>query len=268
MAGSINSEGGYMELEEFLVKQGLKHDSLTAMDPLRKFLAQYGIKGMRWGFRRQRGSDGTVSGGVEEGTAGPGVRSGASVKGDSDADMAIDALRVVKTTQKKSHQMSDREIKEANARADAIRRYNELFGPPDPNKELAIKVARLRLEKDFAKLNAELHPSMTARIGRLIKASAPLFKAVSGQLSAKPTQRIMDSLVKEFGPAFKAANAVKNQPTGTNASKAAGPRKASFNKNPGFTDRSGPNSVFNVTNVGRPGTTYGDPTVPELLRRR
>lgn len=130
---------------------------MHAEDAANNFLEHHGIKGMRWGFRRERGSDGTVAGGVKEEAS-----SGGTAGGDSSGHISVDAERFAKTSQKSIHEMSDREIKEANARAEAIKKYNDIFAPgTSANAELKAKVDALRLQKDYNTLKKELTPPST-----------------------------------------------------------------------------------------------------------
>lgn len=100
--------------------------------------------------------------------------------------------------------MSNRDIKEANSRAEAIKKYNELFGP-NPNKELQQKVEALRLERDYQRLKAELkamNPSTLARLGRLIKSVAPGFDTVQKAVSSKTGEKIKRSLTDALADAM------------------------------------------------------------------
>lgn len=156
----------------------------SALDSVKNFLAHYGVKGMKWGVRRERGPDGTVTGGKSSG-AKPG--SGETAP-SSDTHMSADAERFVKTTQKQGHEMSDREIKEAVNRARMVQDYNKIFN--DPNGELRQKVDSLRLQKDYAQLRAELHPSAMRKVNRFLKSMSngyaaydKLNKATGGELN-------------------------------------------------------------------------------------
>lgn len=172
-----------------------------AENMMHNFFEHHGIKGQRWGIRRRRGSDGTVEGGTKDESSDTSSGGGHGGEGSGKDHVSVDAQRFVKTQGKKQHQLSDREIKEANARAEAIKKYNEFFGPK-PNAELALKVERLALEKRFKDLNAELHPSALARIQRLIKFSSPAFKAVlkaaTSDAAKKNTKTLTDILKDAF----------------------------------------------------------------------
>lgn len=161
-----------------------------------KFLSHFGIKGMKWGVRRERGPAGTVSSGTSgggEGGSGSGGGGGSAGggHGSDETHMSVDAERFVKTTQKKGHEMSDREIKEAVNRARLVQDYDKLLGN-DPNREMRQKVETLRLNKDYAQLQREMNPSKLDRAQRFIDTANKAFTAYNtlnsitgGKLGAK-----------------------------------------------------------------------------------
>lgn len=118
------------------------------------FLEHYGIKGMKWGVRRAEGADGTVSGALK-GKGGPRTSADPGF-------MSADAERFVETLRKQGHEMSDREMKEAIARAKKIEEYDQLFN--NPNRDLQRKVEALRLQEEFNERNARLNPSKMAQV--------------------------------------------------------------------------------------------------------
>ena len=151
-----------------------------AQSNLDNFLKHYGVKGMKWGVRRGD----NASGGSK-----PSKKEAKTAEAVKDTHISADAERFVKTHQKAgTHEMSDREIREALNRAKIVKEYNELFN--NPNNSLQQKVALMRLQKDYAQLNAELHPSKIARLNQFLKSASDgydsfskLDKATGGELS-------------------------------------------------------------------------------------
>jgi uncharacterized spore protein YtfJ len=146
-------------------------------------LEHHGVKGMKWGVRRPRGSDGTVTGGLrarlgelkksnEDGSTSSGGHGGGSSAGASSrpsevTHISADAERFIKTHQKQGVEMSDREIKEAINRANMVKQYDEIFNP-GKSGTLKAKVEQLRLQKEYNQLQAEMNPSRRQRVQKLI----------------------------------------------------------------------------------------------------
>ena len=161
----------------------LTHEELSR---LQNFLAHYGRKGMKWGrhiFTKESGGGGKSSGGEEKKSESSGGK-----EGEGTEHLSADAERMLKTSQKDFHSMSDREIKEANNRAEAIKKYDSLFN--DPNRDLRAKVDALRLQKDYAQLRREMNPTALQRAQRFAKNANDAFeqfqkldKATGGRLS-------------------------------------------------------------------------------------
>jgi hypothetical protein len=78
-------------IDEFLVDQGLVKPPEKPKFTIGGFLAHYGIKGMRWGIRRERGPAGTVSSNPAAKTA-----TGSSPRklNDSDLQAAVQRMRL------------------------------------------------------------------------------------------------------------------------------------------------------------------------------
>lgn len=185
-----------MGIEAFMYASGLAGTKLGE-------LMHHGIPGQRWGIRRQRGSDGTVSGGLKGGpakslrskladtTAKTGDRKivvdtdGSSTVQEKQADgswrkveMSADAERIVKTSLKPGYDMSTKEIQDAVNRANLVKQYDTMFNPKkDPNAELQAKVQALELKMKYSQLQSQMNPSKLERVDRLVKSASSGFDA-------------------------------------------------------------------------------------------
>lgn len=155
----------------------LRHDATSGL--IARFateLFHFGVKGMKWGVRREDTGGGTSGASTKVGQAGK-------------THLSADAERFLKTRAKQEHEMSDREIREANNRAQAIKQYNQTFN--DPNGPLRQKVESLQLQKSYQQLNREMNPTAMDRAvsaGKRLGQGYQLFKkldAESGGLLSK-----------------------------------------------------------------------------------
>lgn len=161
------------------------------------FLAHHGIKGMKWGIRRDRTSGGTSGGGNAGGGTSSDSSSSSSSNGGhggggtaaAEVHMSADAERFVKTHQKAGVEMSTREIQEAVQRANMVKQYNDIFNPA-PTTALRQKVESMKLQKEYAQLHAEMNPTKlqalaqkAASLGKGYSAYAKLNEATGGELN-------------------------------------------------------------------------------------
>ena len=182
-------------------------------------LRHYGIKGMRWGFRRTDAQLATAkiknAAGEDVGELQPGSSSAAKamkamsvgstmvVDGEDGAQvltkqadgsfkkapLSADAERFIKTLNKTPDEMSDAELKAATNRATQLQSYNKLFGA-DNKSELERRVEALTLQKKYRDLQKELNPPKKTAVQQLITGSAKGFetfkqvdKLLNGDLS-------------------------------------------------------------------------------------
>jgi len=143
------------------------------------FLAHHGIRGMKWGVRRKRGPDGTVS------SAANGSKSSAS----GDTNLSSDAQKIADNAGKSTSELSTKDLQDAVNRANVVKQYNQLF-QQDRNAELRQKVEALNLQRDLAKAKADMTPNKLDRVNRFLKTAgltfdtyAKLNKASEGKLN-------------------------------------------------------------------------------------
>lgn len=186
--------------------------TLTHDDALEGFLAHYGVKGMKWGVRRSRDVLSRAAGrkkskssenddDIDETRKMKNAPAGTvTTQGDKtlvkrkdgtweETRLSVDAERTLRTSTKSSHEMSDREIREALNRAKMIKEYDDLFGTTQQS-EIKRKVEQLRLQKEYSQLRAEMNPSTMKRVSGLMNSAANGFatyqkinKATDGKLS-------------------------------------------------------------------------------------
>jgi hypothetical protein len=165
----------------------------SAIDKVEAFFAHHGIKGMKWGVRRNRGTDGTVGGGKKGG----GEKSSESETPSGHKEhLSADAERFLNTRQKQSHELSDRDIKEANNRAEALKKYNQLFN--DPNAELRAKVDGLKLQQDYRTLNRQMNPTAMDKVARYVQAASKGYKAYE-VINKKSNGELNDVIARGLG---------------------------------------------------------------------
>ena len=160
------------------------------------WLAHHGIKGMRWGIRRERTSDGTVGSKIDSEHSDPSKMAEDGSHGGGGTHLSADAERVVNTLKKTDAEMSTREMKEAVERHRQLEAYNKLFNPhSSTTAALQAKVEALRLEKDYRILKRELKPPST--VSKLIKTASAGFSAfkqidniLGGNLSKGLTRKL------------------------------------------------------------------------------
>lgn len=134
-------------------------------------LKHYGIKGMRWGFRRTDAQLARARSGDDGGSDSGGSSGGSSGSGRVSAD----AERFADIMSKPVHEMSDVELRTAVNRANQIKQYNQLFAPENKS-DLQRSVEQLQLQKQYRDLSRELTPEKRTRVKALVSASSKGFK--------------------------------------------------------------------------------------------
>lgn len=269
-------------------------DELAHEDAYEDFIAHIGVKGMRWGVHRtdaQLGSGGKKGGGTKSSDDkkddqpdvshlknlkvgqvavinDPQGRPTLMMKQKDgtfkETHLAVDAERTVKTLNKTStSEMSDREMKEAVARAKTIEEYNKTFSS---TSDLENKVKSLKLEQEYSSLQSQLHPTNIQRLVRLVKTVSPAFEDFK-KLDAM-TGNVMSNMLKESLDLSKASSSPREprqkqpkQPKQPKASKVKAPKNGPAPKAKKGT------KVYDITDVGR-STNYPNPFQLELTTGR
>jgi 2'-5' RNA ligase len=188
-------DAGSVKVQQTLRRDGglktkLKHFGFDDTDA---FFAHFGIKGQKWGVRRNLDkSSGAESGGDTKNSASTDEVTG----GTGHPGMSADAERALKAITKPQEQLSDREIKEAVNRANQLQQYNKLFGA-DNRSSLQRQVDDLKLQKDLRDLKRELTPDKRTKVEALVKTASTGFAAykaidsvTGGNLSASLTKKM------------------------------------------------------------------------------
>lgn len=180
------------------------------------FLAHFGVKGMRWGVRRDNTGyssptptnrkDKKQIKSAPAGAVRTEVRNGKTVLLQKQKDgswretyLSGDAKAFQKSLSKPLHELSTREIQEAAARKQAIDNYQRLFTPPTPAKKTALeqKIERMQLQKQYRDLNMALNPPKKSRVKKFLDGLNAGFstfqkvdKAFKGQLSGGISRKL------------------------------------------------------------------------------
>lgn len=166
------------------------HDALST--PEDDSLAHYGVKGMRWGVSRTDAQLNSASKSASSGDK-PSIkdRLKAKLSGKEDVtivtqtpaglkptmptELSADAQRYMNTRGKSQHEMSDREIKEANQRVELINKYNANMPTTQSPEMLALRqrLDTLTMTKSIKQLENDLAPPST--LAKLTKVAAKGF---------------------------------------------------------------------------------------------
>lgn len=258
------------------------------MSDVDDFLAHHGVKGMKWGVRREDTGGGgflsrrkakKVSKEIEKEAkkATPGTV-GVFTKPDGtpvtvvktkdgmweETHISEDAARFVRSTMKPQHELSDKDLKQAISRAQMMEQYDNLgiFNKKEPNanKELQDKVDALQLQVKMGEAKAKLKgPSTAARVASFAATMSPAF-GVFKQLDNMTGNAVSDQLKSSLSDAFSAS---KSGPrTTTQAPKAKKQKKAKFKVN---SDSVKVTPTFKITDLGDETPSSNNTNVPEFF---
>lgn len=233
-----HQQDGSKRVQGVLKRNGsLRKKNLTHADDLvDDFLAHHGIRGMKWGIRRNRdsGGDGSsgsgsknMSGDQKKMDKAPVGAVGTATKPDGssmllikkkngeweETFLAVDAERFIKTRQKQGHELSDREITEALKRARAVNDYNQFFSDKvDPNSDLQGKVNRLSLEKQYKDLKREMNPPKKTLVQKFTTGAEDAYKGytvIDKFSGGAVSKKVNSKIAKAFADVTDAAKAAK-----------------------------------------------------------
>lgn len=162
------------------------------------YLEHYGILGMKWGIRRYRNKDGTLTN--------AGKKRAAKLEAErrllDDAKSKNSSVSKSSSTQeasKKSKDVSEMTDEELNKAINRIRNentYKELT-EPKPNQALRTAKERLELERDYKRLYNELHPQQEKFSKKLIdKLKSESMNAVN-EVVAKQGKNLVEKLMNK-----------------------------------------------------------------------
>lgn len=162
------------------------------------YLEHYGILGMKWGIRRYRNKDGTLTN--------AGKKRAAKLEAErrllDDAKSKNSYVSKSSSTQeisKKSKDVSEMTDEELNKAINRIRNentYKELT-EPKPNQALRTAKERLELERDYKRLYNELHPQQEKFSKKLIdKLKSESINAVN-EVVAKQGKNLVEKLMNK-----------------------------------------------------------------------
>lgn len=174
------------------------------------FLAHFGVKGMRWGVRRDRTNVSTNSGisakKAPAGTFGSAVKDGKTVLVQKQRDgswretyLSADEIAYRKAVVKPLHELNTREIQMIGDRRRQIQNYTDLLAPKAvaQKSELQQKIDRLQMEKQLRDLQIAMTPAKKHRVRNFFdKADKNFdtFKKIDKQLDGKLTKAIQKRL--------------------------------------------------------------------------
>lgn len=204
----------------------MSDNAMAQAEKLEAFLAHHGVKGMKWGVRRSDNTLDRASGRPADTTPKgtdlrtrlimKGARTGSVVtskdgkiyikKKDGswgETKLSSEAENLVKTRQTHAHELSNKELQDALARARLIEDYNKFFNDPN-GREMKMTVERLQTQKNYNQLHAEMHPSTRKQAVKLIASAGTAYlafkkidKASDGALSAGLVKAFTSAGTKE-----------------------------------------------------------------------
>lgn len=193
--------------------------TLAQEEQLEAFLAHHGVKGMKWGVRRSQSaldsSAGRKSDPIPKGTPvktriAMKLASTGSVIARPDGKVFIkkkdgswgktklssEAENMIKTRKTAAHELSNKELSDALARARLIEDYNKFFNDPN-GRELKMTVDRMQLQKNFNQLNSDMHPSKRKQAAAFAASAATAYVAFK-KVDKASDGALSKGLVKAF----------------------------------------------------------------------
>lgn len=162
------------------------------------YLEHHGILGMKWGIRRYRNKDGTLTNAGKKRAA----KLEAEKKFLDDAKSKNSFVSKSSSTQevsKKSKDVSEMTDEELNKAINRIRNenaYKELT-EPKPNQALRTAKERLELERDYKRLYNELHPQQEKFSKKLVdKLKSESINAIN-EVVAKQGKNLVEKLMNK-----------------------------------------------------------------------
>jgi 2'-5' RNA ligase len=194
-------------------------DEMAQAEKLEAFLAHHGVKGMKWGVRRSDATLDSAAGRPKDTTPkGTDVKSRIAMKlaspgsviarGDGkvyikkkdgswgETHLSSEAENLVKTRQTRAHELSNKELQDALARARLIEDYNKFFNDPN-GREMKMTVERLQTQKSYNQLHSELHPSARKQAVKFVAGAGTAYIAFK-KIDNASDGALSKGLVKAF----------------------------------------------------------------------
>lgn len=177
----------------------MSDNAMAQQEKLEAFLAHHGIKGMKWGVRRSDTSLDSAAGRpadpIPKGTpvrtriamklASPGTviarpdgKTFIKKKDGSwgETKLSSEAEHLVKARQTPVHEMSNKDLNDAIARARLLEDYDKFFNN-QPDRQMKAAVDKMQLQKNYSQLHAEFNPSKRKKAAEFIAGAAGTYVA-------------------------------------------------------------------------------------------
>lgn len=167
-------------------------------------LVHHGILGQKWGIRRYRNTDGTLTNAGKKREAK--LRAERDRLSNEESKSSVPSSGGKSTNQQEApakkislEDLNDNDLQKLVTRMNLENRYNELSKMSnDPNKELRTAKERLELERDYKKLYGELHPVKDNVAKAYVKKISSALVDQVGNTMADQGKKLVDQYLKKI----------------------------------------------------------------------